>query len=188
MGASRPTLAINKQSQSEKFATREPELWDRHIYKVPQTKINGTLGRKEFGVLDSKTLISSFSEFIRRNNVTHFFTLTYHRRSSWQARYKAFSEWIDAIEWLQGRPVGWLRGDEMLRFSGCGFPEIPEHHHGVLIDADNISCRTAEDLWREFGDALIEKYEPHRNAVRYCLKHAFHGCGDWDLGGKALRK
>jgi hypothetical protein len=137
---------------------------------------------------DRKKLIATFSKFIEGQNVTHFFTLTYPRRSSWQARYKAFLKWIDAIERLLARPIGWLRADEMRRFSGCGFPEIPEHHHGVLINADGLSCRTAEDLWRHYGDAQVERYEPNGGAIQYCLKHAFHKCGDWDIGGKALRR
>lgn len=135
---------------------------------------------------DRKKLVDAFSAFIENHNVTHFFTLTYPGRSSWQARYKAFLTWIDAIERLLAHPIGWLRADEMRRFSGCGFPEIPEHHHGVLIDADRLSCRAGEDLWRRFGDAQVEKYELHGGAIPYCLKHAFHNCGDWDLGGKAL--
>ncbi len=79
------------------------------------------------------------------------------------------------------------RADEMHRFSGLGFPEIAEHHHGLLVDSDHLSCCAAESLWRAFGDARVERYERHGGAIPYCLKHAFHDGGDWAIGGKALR-
>jgi len=139
-------------------------------------------------VRDRKTLVGAASEFVESQNVTHYFTLTYPIRRSWEGRYKAFLQWIDGLEWLQRRPLGWIRADEVCRFSGLGFPEIPEHHHGLLIDTDHLSSRTAESLWRAYGDALVERYEPHGGAIPYCLKHAFSNCGNWDIGGKALRK
>jgi hypothetical protein len=138
-------------------------------------------------VFNKKRLIEAASALIESQNVTHYFTLTYARRMSWEARYKAFREWIDGIEWMQRRSLGWFRADEMFRHSGLGFPEIPEHHHGLLVDTDHLSCRTAEHLWRPYGDALVERYVRHGGAVQYCLKHAFCGT-EWDIGGKALRK
>ena len=136
---------------------------------------------------DRSTLIAAASNFIESQNVTHYFTLTYPRRVSCEGRHNRFREWLDAIEWMQRRPLGWFRADEA-RFSGLGFPEIPEHHHGLLVDTDHLSCRTAEGLWRTFGDARVEKYARHGGAIPYCLKHAFTGCGDWDFGGKGLRR
>lgn len=136
-------------------------------------------------MFNRKTLIELGSALIASYNVTHYFTLTYPQRVSSEGRHKRFLEWIDAIEWLQRRHLGWLRADEMFRYSGCGFPEIPEHHHGLLINADHLSCRTAEGLWRQFGDARVERYEPCGGAIPYCLKHAF-SCSEWDIGGKAL--
>lgn len=135
---------------------------------------------------DSKLLISVLSEFIETQKVSHFFTLTHPRHRSWEGRHKAFLEWIDAIEWLQRRPLGWFRADEMYRFSGCGFPVIPEHHHGLLVDTPHLSCQTAESLWRSFGDARVERYVRAGGAIPYCLKHALR-CSEWDLGGRALR-
>jgi hypothetical protein len=137
---------------------------------------------------DMKMLLRAASEFIEGQNVTHYFTLTYPRRISWEGRHKAFHTWLDGIEWLQARPLGWLRADEMRRFSGLGFPEIPEHHHGLLIDTDHLCRKTAEHLWRQFGDARVERYEPHGGAIPYCLKHAFGNSGEWDFGGTALRR
>ena len=116
-------------------------------------------------MVDRKTLVAAASEFVERQNVTHYFTLTYPRRRSWEARREAFWEWLDAIEWMQRRPLGWFRADEMRRFSGCGFPEIPEHHHGLLVDTDHLCCRTAESIWRAFGDAQVERYERHGGAI-----------------------
>jgi hypothetical protein len=66
-------------------------------------------------------LVTAASAFIESRNVTHYFTLTYPRRRSWEGRHKAFLEWIDALEWLQRRPLGWFRADEMWRFSGLGY-------------------------------------------------------------------
>jgi hypothetical protein len=136
-------------------------------------------------VFDRGILVGAASAFIESQNITHYFTLTYPRRRSWEGRHKAFLAWIDGLEWMQGCPLGWFRADES-RFSGLGFPEIPEHHHGLLIDTDHLSCREAENLWRAFGDALVERYEPHGGAIPYCLKHAFYCC-NWAFGGKALR-
>ena len=116
-------------------------------------------------------LVPAALEFIERQNVTHYFTLTYPRRMSWEGRHKVFLKWVDAIEWMQHRPLGWFRADEMSRFSGLAFPEIPEHHHGLLVDADHLCCRTAESLWRTYGDALVVRYEPYGCAIPYCLKH-----------------
>jgi hypothetical protein len=138
-------------------------------------------------VFDRKLVISAAVGFVEAWNVTHYFTLTYPRRFSWEGRHKAFHAWLDGIEWMQRRWLGWVRTDEMCRFSGCGFPAIPEHHHGLLVDTDHLCCRTAESIWRAFGDARVERYERHGGAIPYCLKHAFDDCGDWDIGGKALR-
>lgn len=150
--------------------------------------MDGLTSRKDYGVLnrDREMLIAVASEFIESQNVTHYFTLTYPRRVSWEGRHKRFREWLDAIEWMQRRPLGWLRADEN-RFSGLGFPKIPEHHHGLLVDTDHLCSRTAEHLWRTFGDARVEKYERYGGAIPYCLKHAFNNIGDWDIGGKGLR-
>jgi len=137
-------------------------------------------------VSDRRTLVAAASAFIESYHVTHYFTLTYPRRIGCEGRHKAVATWLDGLEWLQGRPLGWFRADES-RFSGLGFPEIPEHHHGLLVDTDHLSCRTAEHLWRQFGDALVERYEPQGGAIPYCLKHAFHN-SEWALGGKALRR
>jgi hypothetical protein len=138
-------------------------------------------------VLARETLIEAASVLIESYNVTHYFTLTYPRRFSWEGRHKAFLKWIDGIEWLQRRPLGWLRTDEVCRFSGLGMPEISEHHHGVLIDTDHLACPTAESLWRTYGDALVERYEPHGGAIPYCFKHALSN-SEWDIGGKSLRE
>ncbi len=138
-------------------------------------------------MFDRKTLVAAASKFVESQNVTHYFTLTHPRCVSWEARHNRFLEWLDALEWIQRRPLGWFRADEMFRFSGCGYPEIPEHHHGLLVDTDHLCCRTAVSIWRAFGDARIERYERNGGAIPYCLKHAFDNCGDWDLGGKGLR-
>lgn len=138
-------------------------------------------------MLARKELINAASAFIKNQNVTHYFTLTYPNRRSWEGRYKAFLEWIDAIEWMQRRPLGWFRADEVGRFSGLGVPEIPEHHHGLLIDTAHLCCRTAENLWRAYGDALVERYRTAGGAIPYCVKHSFETT-EWDLGGKALRR
>ena len=111
-----------------------------------------------------RILVGAASAFIENQNVTHYFTLTYPRRIGWEGRHKAFLKWLDAIEWMQRRPLGWFRADESC-FSGLGFPEIPEHHHGLLVDTDHLCCKTAENLWRAFGDARVERYEPHGGAV-----------------------
>jgi hypothetical protein len=138
-------------------------------------------------VFNRQKTIQAASAFIEGQNVTHYFTLTYPRRVSHERRYRAFMEWIDGIEWLQRRPLAWFRADEVGRLSGLGFPEIPEHHHGLLIDADHLSCRIAESLWQTHGDALVERYEPHGGAIHYCFKQALIS-SEWDLGGKAWRK
>lgn len=135
---------------------------------------------------DRKMLISAASAFIESYNVTHYYTLTYPDWRSCEGRDKAVHAWLDAIEWLQRRPLGWFRADETGRISGLGLPEMPVHHHGLLVDADHLSCRTAEGLWRTFGDARVERYEAHGGAIPYCLKHAFC-CSEWAIGGKALR-
>ena len=62
-------------------------------------------------------LIAEASGFLEAQNVTHYFTLTYASRRSWEGRHKAFAKWIDGIEWLQRRPLGWFRADEMFRYS-----------------------------------------------------------------------
>jgi hypothetical protein len=121
---------------------------------------------------DRKRLVLATAAFLESENVTHYFTLTYRRRLSWEGRYKAFMEWLDAIEWMQRRPLGWFCADEVRRFSGLGFPEIPEHHHGLLVSTDHLCCRTAETIWRTYGDALVERYEPYGGAIPYCLKQA----------------
>lgn len=137
-------------------------------------------------IANSPILIDELDSFIERLNITHYFTLTYARRLGWEGRYKAFHAWLNLIERQQRRPLGWLRADER-RFSGLGFPEIPEHHHGLLIDTGGLVCKDAENLWRaKYGDARVEPYRRNGGAVRYCLKHALYD-GQWDLGGKALR-
>jgi hypothetical protein len=130
------------------------------------------------------TLINLYDELLREQNVTQFFTLTAARPVS-PARLRAFFlEWIDALEWLQRRPLGWFRADETKRWSGLGKPGIPLHYHGLLIGAPHLSIRQAEFLWRDLvGDADVRRYEPHCGAVRYCLKHALSDCGDYDIGG-----
>lgn len=137
-------------------------------------------------LMDRNTLITELARFAESLRPTHYFTLTYATRRSLEARHNALKVWLDAIEWLQRRPLGWIRADEV-RFSGLGMPEIPEHHHGLLIGTHHLDCRTAESLWRSFGDARVLRYEPHGGAAEYCMKHALHKGQDWDLGGKLLR-
>jgi hypothetical protein len=138
-------------------------------------------------VSDNRRVVLAATELIASFNVTHYFTLTYPRRMSCEGRDKLFERWLDAIEWLQRRPLGWIRADER-RFSGLGFPEIPWHHHGLLIDTDHLCGRTAESIWRSFvGDARVVRYQRNGGAIPYSIKHAFSEWGDWAIGGKALR-
>ncbi len=135
--------------------------------------------------------IDQMTLFIEQQPVTHYFTLTFARAvSAALARFR-FLEWIDALEWFQRRPLGWLRADERRpsRWSGCGYPAVQLHYHGVLIGAPNLNVPQAEALWRELaGDADIRKYEQHEGAVPYCLKQVFAAFGDYELGGtKAFR-
>jgi len=164
-----------------------PRLLDRHIHKGVQSNTNGTIGRKDNGMLARKTLlVEAASAFIESQSVTHYFTLTYPRQTSWEIRHAAFKEWIDAIEWMQKRHLGWFRADEVRRISGLGYPETSEHHHGLLVGTPHLCCRTAESVWRAFGNARVERYESHGGAIPYCLKHAFQD-SHWDLGGKGLK-
>jgi hypothetical protein len=129
-------------------------------------------------------LVGIAAEWFEQYPVTHFFTLTYGSTVSLGRRMTHFHDWVDGIEWLQRRPLGWIRADEMKHFSGCGMPAIPEHHHGLLIGAHHLDYRTAEALWHSCaGDAQVERYEPGGGAIAYSLKLAFHPIGDWDLGG-----
>jgi hypothetical protein len=93
-------------------------------------------------------LITAASEFFDGFNVTHFSTLTHGSAIGHARRIQHFKDWIDALEWLQHRPLGWLRADEMKRYSGLGFPAIREHHHGLLFGADHLDCRHAESIWK----------------------------------------
>lgn len=128
-------------------------------------------------------LIRAATKMFERYNVTHFYTLTYGARISLIGRMHHFHEWVDALEWQQARPLGWLRADEMKRYSGCGYPDIPEHHHGLLIGADHLDCCQAESIWHSIaGDAEVRRYYPHGGAIQYSLKHAFHRVGDWEMG------
>jgi len=126
--------------------------------------------------------------FLKQLNITHYFTLTYPGRTTFEYRCRAFLLWIDAIEWMQRRPLGWFRADEGLYVSGLGRPTISPHHHGLLIGADHLSIRDAESIWRAFGDADVRRYERDGGAVEYCQKHAFGPYGDWDIGGKLLSR
>jgi len=137
--------------------------------------------------MNRHTLVNEFGRFAESLQPTHYFTLTYARRRGWEARHNAFKAWLDGIEWLQRSPIGWIRADEMFRYSGLGMPEIPEHHHGLLIGTRHLDGNTAESLWRSFGDARVLPYEPHGGAAQYCVKHALYEGQDWDLGGKLLR-
>ena len=73
--------------------------------------------RKRLGQTDPKTL----SVFTSRDMSA--------TAESCEGRHKAFNTWLDGIEWMQGRHLGRFRADEMFRFSGLGFPEIPEHQN-----------------------------------------------------------
>ncbi len=188
----RATTSVNAQGPTSETASEKPPSAARvsgPTYLRKPAKENKRRYTPEGLRCAQKTgLIEAASAFIESFNVTHYFTLTYARRISWEGRYKAFLALTDSIEWMQGCPLGWFRADEMRRYSGLGLPEIPEHHHGLLVNTGNLCCNTAEHLWRCFGDALVERYEPHGGAVPYCLKHTFGDCGDWDIGGKALRR
>jgi hypothetical protein len=129
-------------------------------------------------------LVNSYDEFLRHQNVTHFFTLTSARPMSRGRMRALFLEWTDALEWLQRRALGWFRADEMKRWSGLGQPAIPLHYHGLLVGAPHLSLPQADALWRGIaGDADIRLYRPHEGAIRYCLKHALWECGDYEIGG-----
>jgi hypothetical protein len=138
-------------------------------------------------------LIDATADLLKQQDVTHYFTLTFAKPvSSWTARSK-YMEWIDCLEWFQRRPLGWLRAEETMRWSGCdeAVPAaIPLHYHGLLISAPHLTIPQAKALWREIaGDADVRAYDPQGGAIPYCLKHAFHSCGDYELGGlKAFRR
>jgi hypothetical protein len=138
--------------------------------------------------LNPKTrhLLEAYEQILKVQDVTHYFTLTAARRISAGLLRSKFNDWVDAIEWIQGRHLGWFRADES-RWSGHGFPAIPLHFHGVLIAANHLNIQQACYLWRDLaGDARVDIYDPSRRAVRYCLKQAVL-CTDYDLGGKAYR-
>lgn len=137
------------------------------IFPTAQSSAAGDGDRRSGSTPD---LVGSAAEWFEQYPITHCFTLTYGSRPSLQRRMMHFHEWVDALEWLQRRPLGWIRGDEMKRYSGCGYPAIPEHHHGLLIGADHLDCRTAESLWHSCaGDALVERYVPGGGAIAYSI-------------------
>jgi hypothetical protein len=126
-----------------------------------------------------RDLLNSYDEFLRQQNVPHFFTLTSARPMSRGRMRALFLEWTDALEWLQRRALGSFRADEMKRWSGLGHPAIPLHYHGLLVGAPHLSLPQADALWREIaGDADIRPYRAHEGAIRYCLKNALWACGD----------
>lgn len=134
-------------------------------------------------------LVTAYTEFLQQQDVTHYFTLTCARRVSAARLYQYFNEWVNTLERWQRSPMGWFRADETRRLSGFRQPEIPLHFHGVLIKA-KINTSSARGLWHELaGDADVQPYDPSRGAIPYCLKQAFHHCGNYDLGGnkKAFR-
>jgi hypothetical protein len=131
-----------------------------------------------------RDLLNSYDEFLRQQNVPHFFTLTSARPMSRGRMRALFLEWTDALEWLQRRALGSFRADEMKRWSGLGHPAIPLHYHGLLVGAPHLSLPQADALWREIaGDADIRPYRAHEGAIRYCLKNALWACGDYEIGG-----
>jgi hypothetical protein len=134
----------------------------------------------------TRELVAAYDQILRQQDITHYFTLTAARRVSANLLRFKFSEWVDAIEWMQGRHLAWFRAEEY-RWSGHGFPAIPLHFHGVLIGAQHLNIPQAQSFWRESaGDAKIDIYRPSGRAIQYCLKQVVHS-SDYDLGGKAYR-
>lgn len=133
-------------------------------------------------------LINTATRMLLKYPATHYFTLTYYSQNSSGRRQAALLEWLDALEWLQRRPLAYLTADEESPdyWSGLGMPGTPYHHHGVLFGAYHLSPRCAEELWhKSFGDALVQRFEPGRRAIPYVLKQAFlRSNGEWGLGGR----
>lgn len=130
-------------------------------------------------------LVMAATKMLEQQDVTQFYTMTFARRLSVEAARHRFMEWIDALEWFQRRPLGWLRAEETKRSPGLGTPAIPLHFHGVLIAAPHLNIRQAEALARELaGDTQVQPYQPGGGAIPYCLKHAFEESGHYDIGGK----
>ena len=164
------------------------QQYEKHIGLLPIRNITGDiLGNTtiQYSTIAPhiKQLIDTASNLFQDYNPTHVFTLTYGAKSSIWRRMNHFHKWIDNLERLQHRPLGWLRADEM-RYSGCGYPAIPAHHHGILFNGIDLNIKNGESIWHSMaGDALITPYDPDGRAIPYSLKQAFCNSGDWDIGG-----
>ena len=187
----------NKLTHDTRHLTGTGELPSVHS-GVPVTLLSSSLSAGGDPQIDAKRsgtpsrkdeLLVTATQFFEQQNVTQFCTMTFAKRVSVEKARSRFMEWIDALEWFQRRPLGWLRAEESERWSGLGTPAVSLHFHGLLIAAPHLNIPQAEALARELtGDTLVEPYRSGGGAIRYSLKNAFHKCGDYDIGGmKAFR-
>lgn len=158
MPLTRPTSAVRHNCQTLREHPNRTAFADRKDRTLPAAPSD---------------LVITMSDWLEQFPISHYFTLTYRCRRGQAAREAAFKDWIDAIEFLQRRPLSWLRSDEMTRYSGCGFPAVAEHHHGVLVSVRLVTCTTMRGLWDEFGDSQILPYRKGGGALPYTLKQAF---------------
>jgi len=100
----------------------------------------------------NQQLVNGYTELLKQQDVTHYFTLTFGKPISSVGARAKYSEWIDCLEWFQRRPLGWLRAEETKRWPGAhidSHPAIPLHYHGVLIAAPNLNIPQSRALWQE---------------------------------------
>jgi hypothetical protein len=101
----------------------------------------------------------------------HWFTLDFCRYIGEERAVCLFNEWIDAMEWTLGRRIGWLRCHETVKRTLDGFASVPLHFHGFLLGTENLSLRFGTQVWKAMaGTAVIERFDPDGNALRYALK------------------
>jgi hypothetical protein len=145
--------------------------------------------RQRLGHVESGDLLPAAVQFFEQQDITQFYTMTFARRTSVESARHRFRKWIDALEWFQHRPLGWLRAEETKHWPGVGTPAIPLHFHGLLIAAPNLNIAQAEALAREVaGDTQVRPYISGGGAIGYSLKQVFQEGGDYDIGGvKAFR-
>jgi hypothetical protein len=103
-------------------------------------------------------LVSDYGSFFSQWPWDHFATLTFARKQSPASCTRHWNEFIDTLGRITRGRVGWVRADEE-RWSGCGTPEVPLHHHALIRYQHVPAPEAVAALWKaKAGDALVEPY------------------------------
>jgi hypothetical protein len=151
-----------------------------------QTVIGRTMWYDRIPTAQDKATQADYAAWLETLPLQIYVTLTFAHRVSQPQGTATFKEFINRLERHYRVPIGWVRCEEVIGWSGCGLAATELHYHVLLCSSARLDPTVIESVWHALGhfkdNADARVYEETGNAAAYCMKFLHQPGQQWDHG------